>query len=207
MTEHQLQIIRATGPELDRYIPELARLRIQVFRDYPYLYDGDADYEAKYLRTYSQARGSVVVLALDGDRVVGASTALPLTEETAEVQAAFVANGRDPAEVFYLGESVLLPKFRGRGIGVRFFDEREAHARALATEPACPFGPLRWFAFCAVERSPRHPRRPPDHVPLDAFWHKRGYSRHPELRTEFSWREIGESTESPKPMIFWLKPA
>ena len=39
MTESRLQIIRATDADLDRYIPELARLRIQVFRDYPYLYD------------------------------------------------------------------------------------------------------------------------------------------------------------------------
>jgi len=40
------------------------------------------DYEARYLRTYSQARGSVIVLALDVDRVVGAATAVPLREET-----------------------------------------------------------------------------------------------------------------------------
>ncbi len=57
------------------------------------------------------------------------------------------ANGYDPAEVFYLGESVLLSEYCGRGIGVRFFEQREAHARALASDLASPFGPLRWFAF------------------------------------------------------------
>jgi GNAT superfamily N-acetyltransferase len=194
-----IRIIPVTGPALGGYIPELARLRIAVFRDYPYLYDGDPDYEARYLRTYQQAEGSVAVLAFDGERVVGASTALPLGQETAEVRAPFIDQGYDPAEVYYLGESVLLPEYRGRGIGVRFFEQREAHGRVVA-DP-------RWFAFCAVERAADDTRRPAGYVPLDGFWRRRGYIRHPQLRTRFSWREIGEAAETPKPMVFWLKPA
>jgi GNAT superfamily N-acetyltransferase len=210
MTTHQqaeITVHSVSGPELERYIPELARLRIQVFREYPYLYQGDTDYEANYLRTYSQSQGSVVVLALDAERVVGASTALPLIEETEEVVSPFRSGGYAPGEVFYLGESVLLPDYRGRGIGVRFFQEREAHARALAMDPVNPFGPFRWFAFCAVERDPSDPRRPRGYVPLDDFWRNRGYRRQPQLRTAFSWRELDEAAESPKPMVFWLKPA
>ncbi|MGD8275415.1 MAG: GNAT family N-acetyltransferase [Thiohalocapsa sp.] len=200
-----IQITPVSGADLHDAIPDLAALRIRVFRDYPYLYDGDADYEAKYLATYARARGSVVVLARDGGCIVGASTALPLVEETEEVQAPFTAAGYDPARVFYLGESVLLPEYRGRGIGVRFFEEREAHARALAKDPAGGFGPFDWLTFCAVERAADDPRRPPGYVPLDRFWQHRGYKRHPELRTTFSWQEIGERAESPKPMVFWLK--
>jgi GNAT superfamily N-acetyltransferase len=202
-----IRIIRVSGADLDAVIPDLARLRIRVFRDYPYLYDGDADYEARYLATYAQARGSVLILARAGRRIVGASSALPLAEETGEVQAPFTAAGYDPARVFYLGESVLLPEYRGRGIGVRFFEAREAHARDLAADPASGFGPFDWFAFCAVERAADDPRRPAGYQPLDRFWERRGYRRHPELCTAFSWKEIGEADESPKPMVFWLKAA
>lgn len=201
----EIRITRVTGADLNRFIPEVARLRIQVFRDYPYLYDGDLDYEARYLRTYSQASGSVVVLALDGERVVGASTALPLAEETDPFKAPFIMRGYDPSQVFYLGESVLLPEYHGRGIGVRFFAERETHASMLAASPEHAFGPLRWLTFCAVERPADDPRRPPGYVPLDAFWRKRGYARQATLRTEFSWKELGETSDSPKPMVFWLK--
>jgi len=205
MHDKGISLRRMTGAELDRHIPALAELRIRVFRDFPYLYDGDAAYEAKYLATYSRARGSVVVLALHGERVVGASTALPLAEETAEIQAPFLARGYAPSEVFYLGESVLLPEYRGRGIGVRFFEEREAHARAWAEDPGSGFGPLRWLAFCAVERAADDPRRPAAFEPLNRFWAHRGYARQPELRTQMRWRELGEAAESPKPMVFWLK--
>lgn len=194
-------IVPVTGAAIDQHIPDLARLRIEVFRAWPYLYAGDPDYEADYLRTYRDAPGSIVVLALAAGTVVGAATALPLGSETTAVQAPFLAAGIDPAGVFYLGESVLLPAYRGRGIGVRFFAEREAHGRRLLGAQ------LRWFAFCAVERAPDDPRRPPDHMPLDGFWTRRGYHRRADLHTSFIWQELGETTQSAKPMVFWLKPA
>jgi GNAT superfamily N-acetyltransferase len=203
MTE-PLRIIPAHGGDLDAWIPALAELRITVFREFPYLYDGDTAYEARYLDTYRKARGSVVVLVLDGERVVGASTALPMAEETEEAKAPFLSHGYDPERIFYLGESVLLPEYRGRGLGVRFFEERERHARRLCEEQGYAFD---WYAFCAVQRDADDPRRPAGYVPLNRFWHKRGYDAHPELTTTFSWKELGESAETPKPMLFWLKSA
>ena len=59
--------------------------------------------------------------------------------------------------------------------------------------------------FCAVERPLNHPRRPADYRPLDALWNRQGFIRHPELHTTFSWRDVDETVESPKPMVFWLK--
>lgn len=192
-----LRIVRCTGSRLEQHILALARLRIEIFRDFPYLYDGDMDYEAGYLRTYIEAPGSVIVLALDGDEVVGASTAVPLEYETEEVQRPFLERGIVPRDVFYLGESVLRAGYRGRGVGVRFFQEREAHSRQV--------GDFAWFAFCGVDRPEQHPRRPRDYVPLDAFWRKRGYRQHANMQTTFTWRDLDEEAASPKPMVFWMK--
>jgi hypothetical protein len=43
----KIRIERWSGSALQQYITELARLRIEVFRDFPYLYDGDYGYEKK----------------------------------------------------------------------------------------------------------------------------------------------------------------
>ncbi len=193
----EVSVERLTGAALAPHVADVARLRIAVFREYPYLYDGQLAYEENYLRRYLENPASVFVLARAGGRVVGVSTGCPLAAESAETQAAFARHGLTPAEVFYLGESVLLPAFRGLGVGHRFFDEREAHARAL--------GGYRWTAFCAVERAPDDPRQPPGYRPHDVFWYKRGYAKHPELRSTFTWQEIGEGAETPKPMVFWLR--
>lgn len=191
-----LEIKSFSGSDAAKYFDDLARLRITVFRAFPYLYEGDPEYERKYLATYARSEGSIFVLAIDDGKVIGASTGMPMSAETDEVKTPFVAAGRDPAEYFYFGESVLLPEYRGRGIGVAFFMERETQARRLS---------LRYCTFCAVERPDDHPRRPADYLPLNGFWNKRGYRHHPELRTTFTWQDLDETAESPKPLSFWIR--
>lgn len=191
-----LELINFHGSELERRLDALGRLRIEVFREYPYLYDGSLEYEREYLKTYCRTDRSLVVLVFDGGEVVGATTCLPLADEGPEFQEAFLKAGYDLSGICYFGESILLPAYRGRGIGKEFFRRREEHARRLG---------LRIAAFCAVDRPPDHPRRPAGYEPLDAMWKKQGYTKHPELRATFVWKEIGEAAESPKTLTFWLK--
>lgn len=186
-----------TGPGIAPYVDALADLRIRVFRDFPYLYDGTRAYEERYIRTYAASPRSLFVLALDGDRVVGVSTGIPMADETPEFRAPFLAAGYDPADIFYFGESVLLPAYRGRGIGVRFFEARERHAQAA--------GPYRYTAFCAVDRPGDHPLRPAGYVPLDAFWTHRGYRKYPQFATTYRWKDIDQPAETDHPMTFWMK--
>ena len=195
----EITIERFSGAALDDYLQDLARLRIAVFREFPYLYDGSMAYEEKYLGTYARCAEAVVVAAFDGSEVVGCSTAIPLQYEEDNFKRPFLEQGIEPAKVFYCAESVLLPAYRGRGLGVRFFEQREAHARAI--------GGFDWFAFCAVLRPQNHPLRPAGYVPLDGFWRKRGYERHPELRTQYAWKDVGQAQETSKTMEFWLKSA
>lgn len=198
MDAHISPAIRVvSGPAIAPHVEDLARLRSEVFRQWPYLYDGDAAYEAKYLQVYLDSPFSVVVLVLDGDKVVGASTGLPLVDAEAAFRAPFAEASIDPSEVFYCGESVLLPRYRGRGFGHRFFEEREAHARSL--------GGFAWTAFCAVERDSDDPRRPPFHRDNDAFWRRRRYAPHARLAVTLPWREIGNG-EVEHTLRYWLRP-
>ncbi len=187
-----------TGPSVTAYLPAVAALRIAVFRDYPYLYDGDPAYEASYLATYAKSAGSVFVLAFDGERVVGASTGIPLEDETDAIRAPFVARGIVPREVFYFGESVLLAEYRRRGIGHRFFDEREAWAVRL--------GGFSMTAFCAVVRDDDDPRRPPQYRSNEMFWIARGYTKQAGMHCRIDWKEIGAEVATGQQLAFWLRP-
>ena len=191
-----VEVRRLSRQEAEAAFDDLARLRIEVFRDFPYLYEGNRDYERRYLATFMASPGAVVVGALDGARLVGAATAAPLSDHFDEFAAPFSARGLDPQEFFYFGESVLEPAFRGRGVGVRFFEERERAAREAGFSRC---------VFFAVVRPPDHPARPAGHVPLDSFWTKRGYARIDGLTTGFSWRDLGEREDTVKPMEFWQK--
>lgn len=177
-------------------LPELARLRIGVFRDWPYCYAGTEEYERRYLETYARSPRSVFVLVRDGGTVVGASSGIPLVDEEVAIREPFEAANVAIDDVFYFGESVLLHRWRGLGIGHRFFDEREAFARGHGF-------PI--TAFCSVHRDPGDPRCPPGYRPNDAFWLKRGYTRNPAMRCRLSWTELGAQDESEHELVFWTR--
>jgi GNAT superfamily N-acetyltransferase len=185
-----------TGQAIEPVIDGLAQLRIRVFHDWPYLYQGDLAYERGYLAVYRDNPRAIVAAAFDGDRLVGAATGLPMVDADAEFRAAFDGTGHDPAQVFYCAESVLLPEYRGQGAGHRFFDLREGQARALG---------LRYAAFCSVKRPDDHPARPEGYRPLDGFWRKRGYAPFSGVVAHFTWRDIGEREETAKPLQVWMR--
>lgn len=191
-----LRVAALTGDDLPAAMPDLAALRIAVFAAYPYLYDGDAAYEADYLREFMAASHSIIVAAFDGSRIVGAATASPMWEQKAEFREPFEQRRMDTARLFYFGESVLLPDYRGHGIGHAFFDHREQQARACNASAA---------TFAAVIRPHDHPARPEYYTPLDGFWRKRGYSPVEGMTTQLAWKEIGESHETSKPMQYWMR--
>jgi len=192
----RLSVRRLEQTEAEAAFDDLARLRIEVFRDFPYLYDGDIDYEQRYLATYLTQEGAAIIGAFDGDALVGAATASPLANHFEEFAKPFAEHVLDIADFYYFGESVLEKAYRGRGIGVRFFEERESAARQDGFNRCI---------FSAVVRPADHPRRPAGYVPLDDFWRKRGYRCLEGFQTGFSWRDVGEAAETEKPMEFWMK--
>lgn len=191
-----IAIRNLTGEALTASLDSLAELRIVVFRSFPYLYDGDRNYEQDYLRAYAASPGAIIVGAFHGDMLIGAATGAPMADHAAEFAEPFRARGYDISRIFYFGESVLLPEYRGRGIGHAFFNHREERARQLGFAQA---------SFCAVLRPPDHPARPTDYSPLDVFWGKRGFAAVSGLIGQFAWKDVGDDGESRHDMQFWVK--
>jgi GNAT superfamily N-acetyltransferase len=192
-----VRVASLTDKHIAAALPSLARLRIAVFRDWPYLYDGSLAYEEKYLGKLADAQGAIVVAAYDGEDIVGGATAAPMAAVEAQFAEPFQARGMDIGRIFYCGESVLLPAYRGRGLGHAFFDRREAQALRL--------GRFTHTAFCAVVRPEDHRLRPKDYAPLDAFWQRRGYAKADGLLCRFAWKDIDQPAETEKPMQFWMR--
>jgi GNAT superfamily N-acetyltransferase len=182
------------GADLDAVLDDVAGLRMEVFRDWPYIYAGELAHEREYIETYRGKEGAVVVGAFDGGVLIGAATGTRISDHATEFGAPFSACDWPIEDVFYCAESVLLPHYRGRGLGHAFFDAREAHARAIGA---------RYAAFCSVIRPVDHPLRPAAYRPLDGFWAKRGYAPMEGVVARFTWADVGEASPSEKALQFW----
>lgn len=191
-----VEVRTLNGDEITAHVGDVAALRLAVFRDWPYLYDGQLDYERQYVATYRDTPGVLLVGAFDLGRLVGASTSTPMEELSADFAVPFNARGIPRDRVLWGPESVLLPAYRGQGIGHRFFDFREAHARALGRSHV---------AFASILRPDGHPARPAHARTNDAFWTGRGYAPMDGVQVEFAWRDMGDTEETVKPLQVWLK--
>lgn len=92
-----------TGTALAQALPTLARLRITVFRDWPYLYDGTLNYEQDYLARFAQAKNAVVVAARDDEVALAErrhlcantpSASPPCSPSTASIQSGSFTSAR-----------------------------------------------------------------------------------------------------------------
>lgn len=168
-SQRALQVRCLVGAAMAPELAAIAQLRATVLQAWPDLHDGDAAGELSRLEACAASWRSLAVLVFDGDRMVGASLGLPLDDADGKTTETLRAAGGNPGVAFLLAGSVLLPAYRGRQLGHRFFDERETHARSL--------GGFEATVFPVVERSPDDPRRPPFGRSHESFWQRRGYVR------------------------------
>jgi len=61
-----LSFVTKRGAEIASIFEGLGKLRIAVFRDFPYLYEGTLEHEKEYLQTYANSERSFLFSVYDG---------------------------------------------------------------------------------------------------------------------------------------------
>ncbi|MDD2900451.1 MAG: GNAT family N-acetyltransferase [Desulfuromonadaceae bacterium] len=185
-----------TGTAIADALDDLATLRLDIFPEYPYLYQGRMADELIYLSTYAEAPDAGVILAYDGLTVIGAATGMPLIHEDARMFDAFARASFPLDEVYYVGELLLRPAYRNCGLGRKLLDLFESHIRSL--------GCYRRLTCATVERPDDHLLRPRDYIPITRFLARTGFARLPGVTTSFMWRET-DGVKRDHTMQFWIK--
>ena len=185
-----------TGAVIADALDDLATLRLDIFRKYPYLYEGRREDELNYLGTYAEAPDACVILAYDGSAVIGAATGMPLIQEDAQLRDAFAGTALPLDEVYYVGELLFRPPYRNSGLGRKMLDDLESQIRS--------FGSYRKITCATVVRPEDHPLSPCDYIPISKFLARTGFVRLTGGTTHFTWRET-EGVKRDHPMQFWVK--
>ena len=185
--EHQLlptsfSIKTFTGPEAREHFRDLAHFRISLFKEFPYLYQGTEDYEKEYLETYFRSPNSHIILVYDRNKLIACSTGIPLTEEMKEIQEPFLKNNISPSAYFYIGEVLILPEYRGKGILRKFFEAHESYAHKKG---------LSRMVFMTVDRPNDHPHKPQNYRELKPIWNHFSYEKMQDgMKVNLSWNQI-----------------
>lgn len=184
-----------TGPQARAYFSQIANMRITLFSEYPYLYQGDINSEQAYLETYFCSANASILLVCDGDKIVGYSSSIPLIEEEDALKKPFIDRCLDLNDYLYIGEVMLCPEYRHKGITEKFFAYHENKARQAGYKKV---------VFMTVERSDNHANKPSVYQGLDPVWRHFGYEKS-DILVYFKWKQIDTRQETLNSLAIWQK--
>jgi GNAT superfamily N-acetyltransferase len=181
-------MIYVHGKDLEPYLNDVIRLRLEVFREYPYLYEGTEEEEYEYISdSYMQFPESLVVLLYEDHRIVGIATGKPLKKVKANIQSPLSQASYPIDDTFYLGELVLEKAYRGKMLGQQLYQSFENYVKKHTN--------YRLITFSEVERPPSDPLRPAGYISNENFWKAQEFVKHPEIRTLFRGKSSGMCTK------------
>jgi hypothetical protein len=189
------------GRAIAPHIGDVAKVRIEQFRHYPYLYDGSLAYEETYLAGYvNEPRAQLIVVRHMGS-IAAVATAVPLSSSSdivADAPVLFASAGHNPTTFYYYAEIIVLPEHRGNGLAPRIYAMRAAAARDFGYRHLC---------LAVVDRPSDHPLRPSGYVGPERVWIKDGFQK-TDIRFTYDWPTIqadGKTIDQANAMVFWIR--
>lgn len=189
-----------TGKAIQEIIPFLVAQRIEMYREYPYLYEGSRTVEEECLQQFAQLPSSAVAIAYLDDEpvgfIIGASLADYDQHFIGSIEA-FKSNGKNPNEYYYFADVLILPAHKGKSLATRLF--------ALFEEYCANLGFL--YACFVSESHVEHPLKPIDYNEVDLIWQHYGYQKS-NIKIYFSWNTIqpdGPAQEQLHELPYWIK--
>lgn len=171
------------GKDSNDYIEKISQLRIEAFKEYPYLYQGELAYEKQYVRGYTtDSKAMIAIAKLDGT-IAGISSGIPLISESEIVSDAkkiFSAQKINISDYYYYGEIIILPEFRSQGNASKLYSAQDELIKSWGFKYAC---------ILTVVREEDHPLKPKDYKSPDKMWEHFGFFRN-NLTTKHHWPTI-----------------
>lgn len=184
------------GSEITPQIERIAKFRLSIFKDYPYLYQGSLENEIDYVSAYALSVQSIFVYLEDESGLRAASLGMPLKQKSSSFTAPLANDNID--SIFYIGEIMVRQDARQRGLG------RELMHKMISQVDMQTFNTLSLYT---VERADNHPLKPLGYSPPDHLWKMFGFEKLENRTAFFKWQEPNEQDITEKNMSIWMKTA
>lgn len=177
------------GKDISPFIDEIGQIRLDLFKEFPYLYKGDLDYERAYLSEYSKDDQSLLILVYSGNKIVAFITGTAISSQhsiTEDAFELFQSKGLKPSDYYYIGEIIVLKDYRSFNLSSRLLKEVENFALENGYSSSC---------FLTVVRDNDHPLRPEDYKDSSKLWKFHNYKQM-NLYTKYKWNTIINDSEA-----------
>lgn len=194
---NRLKIRTLTGPEARSQFDQIAEMRLRNFKEFPYLYKGNKEYEWEYLNnSYFCSPSAQILLVEDDQKIVGFSNTICLTEEIDHFKKPFIEQHLNTDDYFYIGEVILDPLYRGKSL---FYNiSRWIAERAVQ-------GNYKYMLCYSVMRDDLDPRRPYAFQPVEKIWQKLGFVKDSRLTVSCTWPQIDTNKEEENKLAAWVR--
>lgn len=190
------------GQEIRPHLIDIANIRINTLKEFPYLYEGSLEQEISYLEMYANSPESQTILlfrtTLNESQIVGFSTSIPLDQEQEEIKKPFQDKFLNLRDFLYIGELIILPPYRKKGI-LTYFEETK-YIENSAKERG-----FSHIVFMTVKREHSHPCTPKSYRSLESLWKKYGYEKTDGLQVKTSWDQIDTGKNEINGLDIWEK--
>lgn len=193
--KNDLTLSTLSGSEARKYFQQIASMRINMFKGYPYFYEGSFDCEKEYLESYFNSTHSKVLLVLKDEQIVGFSTSIPL-KEMEVVRSAFSKKQIDTSQYLYIGETLIEEPFRTPELLRKISEFHEAQAKNTGYSR---------LVCMVVKRDHSHPLRPANYRALEPV-QDLGYKLLEEIEVKQKWERTDTHQREENCLDIWTKP-
>lgn len=191
------------GAEAAPYIRPLSEMRLKVFCEFPFLYVGNMEDDLAYTQMFSTSSQGMLVVAFEGDTIVGIRSGMPVKSEKAGPLdegkcRQLEAHGIKAEEYYYCGEIIVEPAFRKKGIATQLMRKFIEEVKAL--------GFPGMIAILSIRPS-HHPLRPQIYFEGGTFLSKYGFIKSPVVFTaQYPTRQPdGTVKKQQNKLACWIK--
>ncbi len=165
-----------SGPDIEPFEELIAKQRQNQFSQFPYLMDQGEEFEKFYASAYTHAlTGALAIAYTDDESIAGFLTGMSLEEFDAlwvpyncELISQKINGKLNPSENYYLGDVIVLEKYRGQRIADTLFKALEEHASQHTFKSA---------SFITIIRAENHPQKPTGYKNPLKVWQRLGYTK------------------------------
>lgn len=196
-----IEIEMKLGKEIAPFVDDVGKIRLDLFKEYPYLYAGDLAGERKYLSLYTLDPHSILAIAKVNEQFAGISIGTPLLGKAnlfPDAKQLFESIQLKAAECYYYGDVLILKPYRGLSIVTKFFHKQDVLIKSWGYKYACSM---------TVIREEDHPLKPKNYQSDDAIGKHFGYTKTaikikvnwPTMQPDYSVKNMDNE------LVFWVK--